>query len=333
MKFGIHVSKKSIDGHAYKDILDAIKTESHELSLSAVQIFTNVPQTGAPAKVPHADVKDYCEKKDIALYVHGPYVSVAIWRLGVGDQEKEAATALRNKLQGFIVLAENVGAKGLVIHLPKKSIEVIVGTLVQLAKHDEFLGRVPLILEMPASRPDEFTYETAEKLNALTKAIKEGLKNAKEFNWGICVDTAHQWSCGVKMNEQKEVDQWIDDLSEFTKQKIKLLHLNGASGTNFGTGKDVHMIPFSSSDAIWGGLITEAMRKFMAENEEEMAYDTKNLYRHLHKKECKVIKNSSIQSIINWAKKYDYDIVCEINITMRLDSKFAIDVINSLIME
>lgn len=42
--------------------------------------------------------------------------------------------------------------------------------------------------------------------------------------------------------------------------KIKLFHLNGAEAANFGRGKDGHIIPLSSSDAIWSKYVTPRAR-------------------------------------------------------------------------
>ena len=168
--------------------------------------------------------------------------------------------------------------------------------------------KTPLVFEQPAKKPDgDQTYETSEKINNLTNLINT--KFPKYTNWYWCIDTCHLWSAGIEMNKKKIVDNWLNDIKYI--KKIGLFHLNGGSNDIFNTGKDKHIVPFSSDDNIWGEIFVK--------NTVEKKYDSNNdtyIERIISERkfDYEKYKESSMFSIHNFCKKNNIDSILEINL-------------------
>jgi endonuclease IV len=295
MRFGIHVSKTSkIDGKTSISMTKALELEMKRFNLNSAQIFTHGPRNASPNKMDCSSVRSLIKDMDASLYVHGSYLSVGLWN--VLDKGKKLTL---NHVLDIMHSACMIDALGVVIHLSKKPVETIKKCmdLVQQGLEDikvEYSCNIPmLLLESPAMKPGKWTYESPEKLNNLCDALKENT------DWGLCIDTAHLWSGGVDLSKPDSWDKWVGELTDLARSKIKLIHLNGALESTFGTGKDIHIIPFSEEDAIWG-------------------------------KSKKSVNNSSFKSIIDFCIANDIDVISEINRGDKKDSIEYINIVNKI---
>jgi endonuclease IV len=228
---GLHISHNKISSIQTDDKLS--------LKFSAVQIFTFNPRTSnKPIKMDYKSVKSECEKNNLRLYIHASYI--------IPWKNVDITTYL---IKEELKVAQLVGAKGIVVHLPKETISSIMPFIISLNKLTEF---TPLIyLEFKALKSDiNKTYETIEKFNKLSKALEDNKIDPKKIQ--ICLDSAHLYSSGV--NEVKlfgTAEKYLDSLS---KTYIGLIHLNGNEFDNKEKARDKHAIPFDSKDKIWGGI-------------------------------------------------------------------------------
>jgi endonuclease IV len=319
---GFHVSKTSkIDGKPSKSLEAAIKYEVETFNINAIQIFTAGPRNLNMNKVNYTAVKNYCEEQKVNISIHGSYLSIGVWK------------SPNSKYIGHIVdmleSAKKIGAWGFVLHLPKDYPEKILEVLEIIANSDEFNSirdeNIPyLILEMPASKPDNKTYETPEKLNHLCYLLERS-KKLNALKWCLCIDTAHQYSCGVDFDTQW--NNWINTLSDFTKDKIHLIHLNGISPEHFKTGKDIHKIIMSPEDGIWG-ILLEDTTKFIENNKEKIINE--GIWHQLSKSEQNKIHISSLASLVTFAKHRHIPLIMEINKEDLLYAKIALDITKHL---
>lgn len=335
MSIGIHVSKKSkVRDVVFKNMRDAIKEECELLNLSAVQIYTHGPMNKKKNEMDYQGIKKYCEEKNIKIYVHGSYVSVGIWQVNQLNKNESVGIININHIRDQLISGKCLGAEGVVIHLPKKAPEIIAETMAVLSNHKMINrlkknpGRLPkILLEMPASRPDEKTYETPEKLNNLVKLLNE---EKIDLEWGICLDTAHQWSCGVDMGDLNIFNTWFRELTPATLERINLIHFNGALKNNFSKGKDIHIIPMSKEDAVWGGIISKDMRDFIEKEKNDLIKYDNDLYEHLTEDEINIIRKSTLNLFVKYAKKNNISLICEINRGDFIETKLCVDVLNNL---
>jgi endonuclease IV len=318
-KLGIHVSKvrKFLPGGFYentsnvfskkkqkqklrKTILESIKIDTNDLNIDCVQIFVSGPRNTIMNKIDYTAVNKYCSDEKINLYVHSNYMSIAVFNL---TQENKNTPKMKNAIQNIqnqMNACDKLNANGFVIHLSKKTPDMVVETLKILYPLIKKY-KTPFLLEQPARKTSENplektqTYETPEKINNLTKLI---IKTIPKLNWGWCIDTVHIWSSGIKLNDCPATKKWFKNLKY--KNYIKLFHLNGGNIDIFNTGSDNHKIPFGPDDDIFKGFNIKTPKKF------------------------------SINIITNFAKKNNIDLIMEINRGALSDVNYAINTINKL---
>lgn len=286
---GVHVSKisKVLDAphKTRKTMLQAIKTDTAQLGLNAVQIFTHGPQNSRQNKMDYPSIVAFCTEHKTNLYVHSSYLTSGIWNITVENKDDAKPKAAINILAAQLESCDKLNARGLILHLPKKEPAVILETL-QVVSKLLTSHNTPILLEMTSVKPDSNkTYETPQKINNLTKLI---LEKFPELDWGWCPDTAHLWGAGIELDDCNVMKKWLKKLKY--PKLIKLIHLNGASITTFNTGKDKHKVLFGDEDDIWNSTFTEAQ-----------VYDDLG------------VTQSSISILAAFAKKYKIDCICEVN--------------------
>ena len=258
---GVHVCK--IKNNTLTQSIIKVK---EEFDINVAQIFTHGPTT---YKRNNINIKDL-KKLPIDLYIHTSYVSVGVW----GGNYK-SMNAIISQLQ----TARDIGAKGVVLHISKKPIEVITRVLKKLLVY-AYKYKVKLILEQPAMKIDTNTYVEPTNFNKLTDAIIHlddsamYKKHLKYFGW--CIDTAHLHGAGIKVSTYEDISRW---LSKVDTKYITMIHLNGSSA-NLRSGKDKHEPIFSNTDKIWHNINVE---------------------------------NSGVEAILTFAKKKKIPVIMEFN--------------------
>jgi endonuclease IV len=298
-KIGVHVAKisKVLEERKRKTYLEAIKNDVDKLKLGCVQIFVAGPANSRMAKMNYDNIQTFCKDEKINLYVHSSYLTIGIWGLTDENKNTPKLIAAIQHLNNQMTACDELGAKGFVVHLPKKLPQVVITALkiiIPIVKK----YKTQFMIEMPASKPDEKTYETPEKMDMLTHMIFTSYPQFK--NWSWVIDTAHLWSCGIEVNDVKIIKKWFKELKY--PETIGLFHLNGSSLEQYGTGKDKHKVVFGSDDDIWNGD----------------AHIDDGL-------DMKAIKKSSIWQFAKFAKKQNIDLICEINRGDFNEIKFSMD--------
>jgi endonuclease IV len=293
--FGIHISKHTILGD-FKTLESAVQTITDQYNLNTCQVFTYGPQSRSKNHYDGELLKSLKTK----IFVHSTYLTDGYWG-AVENQSERSLNSYYKHIQEQLDSTYEIGGKGLVIHITRKKIPIIKEGMILLQKNIKQPKTVKLILEFRAMKPStDCSYETANRLNALYNE----LRNIK-LDWGFCIDTSHMWATGVQMNDAKLISKWFKDIK--CGNKIVLFHLNAAKNNTFGVGKDIHIIPLSKEDDIWGDLITNK------------TYDIKK------------IKASSLGIILLWAKKHKVPIIGEFKRGTKPQYKFAINIIQKIL--
>lgn len=245
MILGVHVSKESIllDNADNKDTIEeAIIRDCDAFGLNAAQIMTHDSHRGTPLEINYNKVRAATE--NIALFVHTPYVSSAVWKVAQSDSNDGRIRKMHHHFEA----ASKLNASGLVLHILALYPDHATNIVHMLRKY-AIQFKLPLLLEMQASPSDiDKTYETPEKINNLTTLIDKNEDRDTIEWWGWVLDTAHIWAGGVDI---KSYDAMADYLNRIVfKKRIKLFHLNG-SYHELNSGRDKHAIIFSSDDLIW----------------------------------------------------------------------------------
>lgn len=195
------------------------------VEVGCVQIFVMGPQSSHISITP-ADVTKLRELSDggLHIYVHSAYITANIYK-----PESAGYGSVLCKQQ--LAICNEIGAKGFVAHLPRDTPEVAARGYRIACKHR---GNVPVFMEIEVAKPPKYTYETPEKIAQLVSKLA-----AVTPDYGICIDTAHLWSCGEGLVSKDDASRWF---SEYDKLKVPntLIHLND-SGKEFAGGQDSHM--------------------------------------------------------------------------------------------
>ncbi len=126
------------------------------------------------------------------------------------------------------------------------------------------------------------------------------------------------------MDDVIEWHNWLSALTDLTRSKIRLFHLNGNRANNFNRGKDIHEIIMSPQDDIWGALMSRGMRDYITSNPNTNCAD------HIPAEEFQKIKESSLYAILHYAKQNRIPVILEINVEHTLYAKYAIDTVRRI---
>lgn len=232
--FGPHVNRCYASGKR-PDIVEHItiamkEEEKTGVKIKAVSIFVGGPKNKT-ITLKHAEresLRGFIAENGIVVIAHSAY-SAYPWR---GDEASMAY--IRNEQE----VCQQAGISGLVVHLPKLPAEEVVKHIKSILNPNT--PDVTLYLETPAVKPSESYYESPDKLNALFAELNNP-------RIGLCIDTAHLWTCGVPLRTKKEAMVWLALLAP-----VKMMfHLNDSLRER-GVGPDTHA-PLMKGK-IWGDI-------------------------------------------------------------------------------
>lgn len=180
-------------------------------------------------------------------YVHSAYRA---WPWGGSPA---TAAFIREELK---VCAE-IGARGLVVHLPKAPIETVMKYAHTLL--EPTAKGVRIYFENPAVVPKESYYDSPVKLAKLVAALRVLDPNMERF--GLCVDTSHLWVNGNDLQSYQAAKSWFDGLVAACPSHCVMLHLND-SVTPRGHGPDEHAA--LTHGRIWSGYKSSVAQSGLA---------------------------------------------------------------------
>jgi len=243
--FGPHVHRIFAgEGAALPEHLAADRAGAAEagIEMRAAQIFVASPRKLAMTlgDTEAAALKAYLEREPLFVVAHGTYLDVP-WK----------SAYIRKFIRKEIEACEAAGVRGLVVHLGTPGVAEVVGALPSLV---EPWRDVIVYLETPHVKPEKSLYETGAKLAALFREIRSRA-DPNLCRFGLCVDTAHLWACGVDLRGRAEAEAWLAGLeavSGVIPHDRILFHLND-NHAGRGSGGDHHACLFEGQ--IWGDYV------------------------------------------------------------------------------
>jgi endonuclease IV len=208
-----------------KGIQDACNVYHEKFGINVFQVFIFNPQGSTPVVIAPTDKPN----PQYTIIVHASHLTNGIWN---------------NPQYGFRVLyeqaslARDVGACGVIVHLPNDFEKL------KLFKSLDKKFDVTIIFENTAMQS---SWNTPQKFNAIATVLP------KSFDYGLCIDTAHLWASDgyACLQSYKAMWAWFNALDIAIISRIRAFHLNG-SIADPGSGRDLHAIPTSRGDRIWG---------------------------------------------------------------------------------
>ena len=189
--------------------------------ITAIAIFVAGPRT-YDINITDNDIKKL-EHMELDIFIHNTYISHP-W------SNKHIAMHSINKQ---LNICNKINAKGFIIHLPKDNIDKVIDVLPKLFDPENITR---IYLEIPALKPENSIFHKPEKLNELFKRIKTEIDNNLDY-FGLCIDTAHLWSCGVDLSDYKSAETWLNELN--IDPKCIMIHCND-NDRELGCAPDIH---------------------------------------------------------------------------------------------
>ncbi len=287
----MHISKGSMMSKvkARKDLVTAIKQDCKEFGINAVQIFSHGPRGTSANHIDIGELNKHCEDTGTYLTIHSTYIlGNTIWNVTKATlRNPNTKDKMKLHMAHFIDQLKTsieMGRAPVVVHLPRRELSEVLETIKILAKFIIKYDAMILFENIPCNIKTKFEYSSAKSINEF---VKEVVKLIPAENWGLCIDTAHIWSCGIDLSTYDAQDKWFNDLTKKASVMIKQFHLNGSEKKTFDSNRDVHFLVLSEADHIY-----HYNQKI--DNKEE-------------------IKKLGIFSLCEFAKKNNVPIICEIN--------------------
>lgn len=242
MPLGFHVSKTvTLQGKKHsRKMADALTEDMQQLSVHGfqqpcAQIFVSGPQSFTETLT--ADDKDEVQRivreTNMTLVIHGAYT----------DHPWNRSPGSIHNIKQELKIAAYLGATGVIVHLG-------AGAAVDenLAYCLDKIGDLPpdvraaapiLWLEIHTAKPSRFTYETPAKIIDLFRRVKAA--NIHGMKIGLCIDTAHLFSCGMSLMTYQDATDWFTEVGAGLREDNIpiMIHLNDSAST-LASGKDKH---------------------------------------------------------------------------------------------
>ena len=226
---GIHVGKerggkKVPMSESLQASIEKIRTY---VTRPCAQIFVSGPRSYSET-LTHDDktaIRKYIDANDIPLVIHGAYIDYP-WT--------KSLQSIRNVMSEMQV-ARQIGATGVIVHLGAGALNDdnfqfaldTIGTL-----PSDVCDNVTLWLEINTAKSSPATYETVGKISRLFERVEQFNNN---LTIGLCIDTAHLFSCGKSLDTDQAARAWIEGLPDVPT----MMHLND-SASELGSGVDKH---------------------------------------------------------------------------------------------
>lgn len=235
--FGPHVNRDQAGGAGRPSMTAHIRAARAAAAAAgfnarAFQVFVAGPRNLAMTMRPEEadELREYTQRlaadgDPVAVVAHGTYMDYP-WA-----GKAYPAKFVRTELEMCI----RAGISGLVVHLGRPPVEEVLAFIPRLISP----ARGALIyLEIPHVLPANSHYETPEKLAELFRGIRRLDPRLDRF--GLCIDTAHLWSCGVDLSSYDAAADWLRrlDAADIPPARI-IVHLNDSLDER-GKGLDHH---------------------------------------------------------------------------------------------
>jgi endonuclease IV len=288
---GPHINRNNSFRTSVESIKESIKNRTL-IDITAFAIFVAGPRSYS-INITDDDI-DYLKNCGLHIFVHNTYLT-SPWK-GV----YKAMESIDLQLS----YCDKINAKGFIIHLPKeKDIDNIIDKLhsIIINKEDISKSNTIIYLEIPAISKNS-TYHCTDNINELFDKIYKKLDNQMK-RFGICVDTAHLWSCGVDVSSYNNTIDWLNELNV----PNVMFHLNDNT-KSLGKAPDEH-IELTAGE-IWKSYSgfekdsgIHAVIKYAQKNEFPIILERKFDYQY-NKYEIEECKKGSTKSKQNFFNDY-----------------------------
>jgi len=229
LKLGVHVS---IAGKIYKSIDRTV-----ELGCNTMQIFSRNPRQWRKTLLSDEDVERFkkkVKKSNISpVVIHIPYL------LNLATVKKSFFKVTIKEFIADLVEADRLEADYLVTHMgsykggtEEGGLSRIIQALNKILKETKKV-KTKVLIENTSGSGHWLGYKFSHQ-----KIVLDGLNRPESV--GICLDTAHAWAAGYKINEPRGLKSLLDEIDQAVGlERLKVIHLNDTQ-EKLGSLRDRH---------------------------------------------------------------------------------------------
>ena len=209
----------SIAGKIYKSV-----DRATELGCNTMQIFSRNPRQWRKTLISEEDAEIFRKKvkkaKIKTVAIHIPYL------INLATVKKSFYKATIREFIADLIEAGRLEADYLVTHMGSFKGGTEEGGLLRVAQalnkilKETKAVKTKVLLENTSGSGHWLGYKFSHQ-----KFVLDRLNRPEAV--GICLDTAHAWAAGYKINESKGVDSLLDEIDqEVGIERLKVIHLN-----------------------------------------------------------------------------------------------------------
>lgn len=201
-----------------------------EIGATAVQVFVDNPTSWRRRPTPPRELEAF--RAILAAHDIAPLAVHAAYLVNLAGTDREFAAKSQAALEADLRAAPGYGARFVNVHTGSHR-DTTVGAGIRriaraVARTLEAVADVPdapmIVLENSAGGGWSVGSTVAELARIADVA---GSLGVPEDRLGFCLDTAHAWGAGIRLDERKEVDRLVEDFERrIGLQRLVLVHFN-----------------------------------------------------------------------------------------------------------
>ena len=229
LRLGVHVS---IAGKIYKSIDRAV-----ELGCNTMQIFSRNPRQWRKSLLSDEDVERF--KREVKKSKINPVVIHIPYLLNLATVRRSFFKITIGEFISDLIEADRLEADYLVTHMgsykggtEEGGLSRIIQALNKILKETKEV-KTKVLIENTSGSGHWLGYKFSHQ-----KIVLDGLNRPEAV--GICLDTAHAWAAGYKIDEPRGLKALLDEIDqEVGLERLKVIHLNDTQ-EELGSLRDRH---------------------------------------------------------------------------------------------
>ena len=214
-----------------------------EIGATALQVFADNPTAWKRRSAPPVELPAF--RAALARHDVGPVAIHAAYLVNLAGPDPELAARSATVLEAELRAAPGYGARFVNVHIGShRDTSVAAGIRRLAAAVARVLGEVDAgpgaaILVLENSAGGGWTVGTSvSELARIADAA--GRLGVPESRLGFCLDTAHAWGAGIRMDHAPSIDRFLDDFDRrIGLERLHLVHFNDSRAER-GSRQDRH---------------------------------------------------------------------------------------------
>ncbi len=214
-----------------------------EIGATAIQVFADNPTAWKRRDAPPRALPAF--RAALAAHDIAPVVIHAAYLVNLAGPAREFATRSRAVLEAELLAAPGYGARFVNVHTGSHRDTSVGAGIRRVARAlartleavDDGPGAAMVVLENSAGGGWAVGTTVAELARIADAAAKLGIH---EHRLGFCLDAAHAWGAGIRLDEARTIDRFLDDFDRrIGLRRLVVVHFND-SRSEAGSHHDRH---------------------------------------------------------------------------------------------